>query len=407
MGTPVQAAQSPRNVLVLFSSSRLLPVLGVIDETLDAQLRAELGGNVDLFNEFLDVNSWPGKDHQDQLARFLKEKYAAMPIAAVVAAYGPALRFLLERRDDILPDVPIVFIGLSTQELARMTLPPDVLGVATELLPEKTIELALRLHPGSRRVVVITGTSQFDRAWEALLRSRLKPLAERVEVDFWAGLPMAEILDRVRKLPRDSVVYLPGMRQDGAGERFVPQLVAADVVAASPVPVYGSSSNFREGGTAGGYIPLLENAASAAAGLVASLLRGAAPETLTTPVIVANEYILNMKQLSRFGVAEADLPPGALLKYRQASLWEKYRWQIVTVFFLLVLQGALIVALLMQRTVRRRAELALSESEQRMSLAAAATGLGMWAVDIVRHEFWASPQLRRVLAVGELSLIHI
>lgn len=31
----------------------------------------------------------------------------------------------------------------------------------TEARPEKTIELARRLHPGARRVVVVNGTAQF------------------------------------------------------------------------------------------------------------------------------------------------------------------------------------------------------------------------------------------------------
>ena len=130
-----------------------------------------------------------------------------------------------------------------------------------QLQPEKTIELALRLHPSVRRVVVITGTSEFDRAWEASLRRAFRPLEGRAEFDFWVAMPLAEILERVRRLPTDSIVYLPGFRQDGTGERLVPQEVATQILSISPVPVYGNASNFREVGTMGGYIAPIEGAA--------------------------------------------------------------------------------------------------------------------------------------------------
>ena len=66
---------------------------------------------------------------------------------------------------------------------------------------------------------------------------------------------------------------------------------------------------------------------------------------------------------------------------------------------LLVAQAALIAALLAQQRVRRRAEFELRESEQRMSLVAAATGLGMWVQDIPRRTFWANPQQCALLGI--------
>ena len=399
-GALALAAEPPRNVLVLYSDNRVLPGLAVLDETLDKALRADYGPQVELFNEFLGLEGSLPAGYGDDLVAFLRKKYAGTRIDAIVAIRGPALKFLLERRDQILPGVPVVHVGISTRELAGQALPRDVVGVPVELQPEKTIELALRLHPHARRVVVITGSSGFDRAWEALLRGALKPLEARVELQFWAGLPLAEILDRVRRLPADSIVYLPGLREDGTGQRLVPQEVASRIVSASPAPVYGNASNFREVGTMGGYIASIEEMAQQAGQLTARLLRGEKPEALAPPASVPNAYILNMHQLRRFAFDESAIPPGAILRYRQPTLWEAYRWQIITAVVLLLAQAALIAALLVQRRVRRRAESELHESEQRMSVVAVATGVGMWVQDIPRRTFWASPQQRALLGIG-------
>ena len=149
----------------------------------------------------------------------------------------------------------------------------------------------------------------------------------------------------------------------------------------------------------GGYIAPIEEMARQAGQLVARLLRGEKPEALAAPAAVPNAYILNMHQLRRFGFDESAIPPGAILKYRQPTLWEAYRWHIIVVVVLLLAQAALIVALLAQRRVRRRAEFELRESEQRMSLVAAATGLGMWVQDIPRRTFWANPQQFALLGI--------
>ena len=149
----------------------------------------------------------------------------------------------------------------------------------------------------------------------------------------------------------------------------------------------------------GGYIAPIEEIARQAGLLVARLLRGEKPEALAAPSVVPNAYILNMHQLRRFGFDESAIPPGAILRYRQPTLWEAYRWHIIVVAVLLVAQAALIAALLAQRRVRRRAEFELRESEQRMSLVAAATGLGMWVQDIPRRTFWANPQQCALLGI--------
>ena len=79
----------------------------------------------------------------------------------------------------------------------------------------------------------------------------------------------------------------------------------------------------------GGYIAPIEEIARQAGQLVTRLLRGEKPEALAVPAAVPNAYILNMHQLRRFGFDESAIPPGAILRYRQPTLWEAYRWHII------------------------------------------------------------------------------
>ena len=76
------------------------------------------------------------------------------------------------------------------------------------------------------------------------------------------------------------------------------------------------------------------------------------------------------RELQRWGISEARLPAGSVVLFRQPSVWVQYRSYIVGAALLVVLQSALIAGLVVQRTRRRRTELALRSSfEQNRDLA--------------------------------------
>ena len=65
----------------------------------------------------------------------------------------------------------------------------------------QTLELALRLQPDGRQVVVVTGAAAFDKRWEAVAREQLRPYADRLQVTYLSGLPLPLLLDELALLP--------------------------------------------------------------------------------------------------------------------------------------------------------------------------------------------------------------
>jgi len=84
----------------------------------------------------------------------------------------------------------------------------------------------------------------------------------------------------------------------------------------------------------------------------------------------------------------AAVAPGSIIRFKEATYWERHYQIIVTALSLCLLEALLIVALLVQLRRRRLAEAALRESEVRMSLAAEVAHLGRWVWDVVRDEVW-------------------
>ena len=60
--------------------------------------------------------------------------------------------------------------------------------------------------------------------------------------------------------------------------------------------------------------------------------------------------------MRRWRIDEGRLPPQSILRYREPTFWENYKWRIIGVTLLCVIQTTLIAALLVQRERRSRAE---------------------------------------------------
>ena len=112
-------------------------------------------------------------------------------------------------------------------------------------------------------------------------------------------------------------------------------------------------------------------------------------------------------QLRRWNISEQRLPPGSIVRFKEATYWEQHYRIIVTAVSLCLLEALLIVALLVQLRRRRRAESALRESEQRMSLAADAANLGIWIRDSYADEIWASDKWRELFGFAKSERLDL
>jgi C4-dicarboxylate-specific signal transduction histidine kinase len=64
---------------------------------------------------------------------------------------------------------------------------------------------------------------------------------------------------------------------------------------------------------------------------------------------------VDWRELQRWGVSERSLPPGTVVRFRQPSFWESYKWRIIAVIALCAIQALLIAILLVERRKRQRA----------------------------------------------------
>jgi len=91
------------------------------------------------------------------------------------------------------------------------------------------------------------------------------------------------------------------------------------------------------------------------------ILRGEAPKSLPILDEGATAYMFDGRQLRRWGISERRLPPGSVVRFDEASGLARYRWELIVASGLALAGALLVIAVLLQRTGRRRAEASLAE----------------------------------------------
>ena len=258
-------------------------------------------------------------------------------------------------------------------------MPANATGLIARLTFRDTLESALSLQPGTTRVTVVSGgVSAFDRYYEAVARSQFKPLEGRIEFTYLKALPAPQLLQQVARLPEHSIVFFTGLSEDGDGQRFLLYEMLDRVSAASNVPTYGWN-NFGMGhGIVGGKLLSSDLLEARTADLALRVLGGETPASIPVKEVDWSATEFDWRQLKRWGIADARLPRGSRILYRQPGVWDLYSGYIVGGSALVGLQSALIAGLLLRAKYRKRVELLLRESEERFRLAADTAPVIIW-----------------------------
>jgi hypothetical protein len=250
------AAQEARTrVLLLYDEDKdVFPGLARIDRSLRESFESELGEALEVYSESLSFSQFERPGYDRVAADFYRRKYASKTLDLIVAVMEPSLEFLLRYGEALFPGVPIVFCGVDASTIEGKTLRANVTGVLVKRLFSPTLEVALRLQPNTRNVVVVGGASTFDRYLETLVRRDLQPFEGRVAITYLVGLSMDATLKRVSSLPAHSVILYTTIFADGAGLGFVPHEALSSIAAAANAPTYVFLDQFVGRGAVGGNV---------------------------------------------------------------------------------------------------------------------------------------------------------
>jgi signal transduction histidine kinase len=360
LSTTTSAAE--KKILFLYGDKSNGLMMGYRD-VVQSAIRSGSPDRITFYEEYMDLSQYSGDDYLSLIRSFYRQKYQGQKFDLIIAQSGSVLNFLTKYGDEIFPGTPTVFGTLEKSRLEGLKLGPNITGILIDAGFGATLEAALRMQPDVRNVVVVTGGSQIDAKNLAKAQTQFHSFEGRVEFTYLTGLPMEELEQRLANQREHTIIFYITIYRDGAGHAFTLMDTMARVARASRLPTYCVIDRLIEAGSIGGFVLSMEADGKEVANVALRVLAGEKPADIPIRVADTNRYMFDWRQLRRWNIDERRLPPGSILLFRQPTFWELYKWRVVAVTSICVLQALLIVWLLITRYKRRRAE------EARMSLA--------------------------------------
>ena len=355
----------PKRILLLYGYDPNAPGAVAFTQPLKAVLREEIPKGLEIYTEYLDLDRFPGANRPPQLARYFAEKYHGLRPDAIVAEGSRALLFATEQLASLFPDVPIVYGATFEPIVDYSRLPANVTGRLQPLPYASTYSLARALQPDARRVVLVSGSGGQDSTLLSEALRQITPLLKGMELEVLQDWSYESLIDSLRHIPPRTFLMFSSFSRDRNGRRFNPGDLIASLTRVASVPAYGIAGNWIGYGIVGGGVMDFADDGARTGRLLVRVLGRGPGEPLPPAELAVTPVVVDWRELQRWGLSSARLLPNTKVLFRAPSVWERYRLTIVITLGVVLLQSALLVALLLERRTRRQTQVALRESEAR------------------------------------------
>ena len=346
----------PRSVLIISQALPGAPWPSAVHQAIRSTLTGDGSVPVVNYTEELDLGRFGSPEYEQLLRGYLREKYRQKPIGVIVAVGSDALELLLRLRAELWPKVPVVFAGVADAAADQLKYPSDVTGSTMRLSLRDAVRAARILVPNFERIVLVG--SPLDRdPYRRHLMQELPQFASELQFIDASKLTIAEIKERVARLPSEAVIYYTGIYVDGTGAMHTPRDALRLVVEAANRPIVVDAETFIGQGPTGGFVitPVVVGVDAARRAL--RILGG---ESASNIPVTAGDFpkpIFDWRQLKRWNVNDSSVAAGKRGPLSASDHVGAVSWQMSAIFAALLLQAAMIAWLLLERRRRHFAEL--------------------------------------------------
>lgn len=367
-------------------------------------LEGILPGRSELQIENLDPLRAEDATYYPQFEQWLTGKYRGRKPDAIVALGPMSLEFMFKARGSLFPQTPIVFSAVEKDEARAFAGRTNLTGVPVGVDMAGTLEAAVELCPEARRIALISDEPTAPQVHQRLLAEVARVAATGFEFIPLTNLGLAEAKHRLATLPPQTIVLFHSIRIEGGYQVFTQRDALAELSSVSRSPLFSCADIFIGFGTVGGSSIVYSRLGAEVAGQVGAVIRAGNAESVLAVESACHRLMFDWREMQRWSIAESRVPPGSDVRFRLPTLWEAHREKVVIVISALIIQAALIIALLVQRFRRQQAERALLQNREQLAHAGRVSAMGQLASSLA-HEL--NQPLGAILRNAEAAELYL
>jgi len=287
--------------------------------------------------EYLDCKHFPTMEHFDRLRDLFHQKYRSKDLSLVIVTDNPALEFALKYRPQLFPRAAIVFSGINGYDPKMIEGRENVTGIAEVLDTDHTLDLALTLHPGTRKVIVVHDYTITGLSTRRETEQQLQRFAGKIDIRYMDNMSTRELMEYLKRLSGDSLVLALSYSIDKDGQVMNLGKISKLLSDSSPVPVYGVHEERLGYGIVGGSLLGGKLQGTRAAELALAIIQGTPVSQLPVDVKSPTRIMFDHDQLVRFNISARSLPPGAIIVNQPVSFFAEHTGLVLTTLGIIVI----------------------------------------------------------------------
>lgn len=332
-------------------------------------IKSGLGDNVLLDIEYMDTKRLDTVENKQLFYELIKFKLKNLPAYdAVIVGDDNALQFMMEHKDELFPQTPIVFFGINNWDSGRKAADdPLITGILEKFSLVETINVAKSFKTGATKVVAIvdsTLTGQGDQNQFNETKTAFPDMEfSLLNVSEYTFEEFATILE---SLNEDTILLFLSMSQDKTGTYMNMTDEYLFIKEHTNIPVYNATFGGVGEGLMGGKLIDYEAFGKISGELVMEILDGQPVESIDIIEETPYYYIFDYDLIKKFDIDKRLIPAGAVLVNKEENPLEKY-WGIFLSIGIIVIFLTIVTLILIGDNLKRRSiQKALGESNEKL-----------------------------------------
>ena len=361
---PAGFAAESKRVMLLHSFGRDFKPWSEYAKAIRMELDRQSPWPLDITENSLVTARFSDEDPEGPFVDYLRALFAKRPLDLIVSIGAPAANFVQRHRQRLFAGTPMVLMAVDERRVQYSNLTANDTAVAVRINYLSVFENILQVLPDTKDVVVVVGTSPIEKFWKEAIAKGVEPLANRIKLSWTDELSFESLLKQASTLPPHTAIFWELMIVDAVGVVHEGDVPLTRLHAVANAPIFSYDESFFGSAIVGGPLLLVADSSRRTAAVAVRILGGEKPGEIKTPPVQFAGPVFDWREMRRWGISESRLPAGSEIRFRPATAWEQYRWQVLIIAAVILTQTLLIMGLLYEHQRRRRAEV---QSMQRMT----------------------------------------
>ncbi len=320
-------------------------------------IKAGVDENTTIDYEFMDTKRFRTDEWLNMFHDMLKYHLENTdPYDVVIVGDDAALQFAMKYREELFPEIPVVFEGVNDEEYAMKAAEnPLVTGIIEKLSVEKNIDMALKVNPTADKVVAILDDSVTADAERKNFSSSAEnyPELEFSEINA-AELKTARLQQAISKVDDKTILIYIVMSKDGSGKQYTSDQAVRMIVNYAKVPVYRVVEAGIGDGLLGGNVVSMYKSGEIAAKMAMDILNGTDSGEINVVQDSPNIYCVDEDVMRKFGLEASQFPKDTEFVNHREGFFARNREALIPALILIAALNVIICWVCFDNYCRRK-----------------------------------------------------